>query len=379
VYNINDHKKSKVFCPILLDNYFMEQKQKIYLDISAFTVVKIIFIILLIFFLFAIKQIILILFFAIFLSSALSPIVNWLSVGGVPLVLSALIIYAGLIFVFGGLIYLIIPPISREVKELSANFPAYYQILRESFSALRASDFGSQLFGEIQDNLNFLSGNLQNAAAGLASAAGSFFGGVIVFFLVLVITFYMLVEENSLKKIIWSVAPEKHQIYLMQLISRMQKQIGSWLRGQLILSAVIFVMIYIGLSILGVKYALFLAILAGLIEFVPYLGPILASVPAIFIAFMQAPLLGLLTAVFYYFVQVTENNFIVPKVMQKMVGLNPVLIIIAILIGIKIAGPFGGALAVPMATVIAEIVKDVVDGRMVLPDGQAGPEADPPA
>jgi len=130
---------------------------------------------------------------------------------------------------------------------------------------------------------------------------------------------------------------------------------------------------------LGVKYALFLAILAGLIEFVPYLGPILASVPAIFIAFMQAPLLGLLTAVFYYFVQVTENNFIVPKVMQKMVGLNPVLIIIAILIGIKIAGPFGGALAVPMATVIAEIVKDVVDGRMVLPDGQAGPEADPPA
>ena len=117
-----------------------------------------------------------------------------------------------------------------------------------------------------------------------------------------------------MKKLIWSIVPEKNQIYAMDLLNRMQIKIGHWLRGQIILSLIIFTMVYIALLVLRVKYALILALLAGVTECVPYLGPILAAIPAVIITFTQSgPTLALFTALVYYLVQWTESNIIVPK------------------------------------------------------------------
>ena len=128
-----------------------------------------------------------------------------------------------------------------------------------------------------------------------------------------------------MKKIIRSLVPEQHQPYVMQLTNRMQEKIGLWLRGQLILSLILFTLTLIGLTILGVKYALVLAIISGLSEFVPYLGPVIAAIPAVFLAFTQSPTLALFVVILYAVIQWSESNIIVPKIMQK-VGLDwPVL------------------------------------------------------
>ena len=151
----------------------------------------------------------------------------------------------------------------------------------------------------------------------------------------------------------------------MNLANRMQGKIGLWLRGQLILSFIIFLLIYVALSILGVKYALILALVAGMTEFVPYLGPILAAVPAIILVFAQSGfVMALFVAIIYYLVQLIENNIIVPKVMQKVVGLNPIVGIAVLMIGFNLGGVVGAILSIPVATAVSVFVKDVFDNKM---------------
>jgi len=173
----------------------------------------------------------------------------------------------------------------------------------------------------------------------------------------------MVVEENAIKKLVWSIAPEKHQVYVMQLINRIQKKIGLWLRGQLILCLVIFVLSYIGLLILGVKYALMLALIASITELVPYIGPIIGSIPAVVLAFAQSPMLAVFVVALYYGIQLVESNILTPKIMEKAVGINPIISIVALLVGFKVAGVVGAILSIPVATAVSVFVKDVFDSK----------------
>jgi predicted PurR-regulated permease PerM len=169
----------------------------------------------------------------------------------------------------------------------------------------------------------------------------------------------MVVEEDTARKYFRNIAPLEYQPYLAQLFSRMQKRIGAWLRGQIILGLLVGTAVYIGLSLLGVKYALLLAIIAAFLEVVPYVGPVLSLIPAAIIGFAQSPVTGLLVVGVYFIVQQLENNLFVPKVMQKVTGLNPVVSIIALMVGIKFGGLIGAILSIPVATMIAVVLEDL--------------------
>ena len=275
----------------------------------------------------------------------------------------------------GMIIYLIIPPIVVQVNELLNNFPQIFDKILTGAKFLRDFSVQHGLIQDLKTDFGSIGSNLQSAAGGIFSTVSGIFGGIFSFFLVLVITFYMVVEENAMKKIVWSIAPQHNQVYVMQLVNRMQKKVGLWLRGQLILSFIIFALTYIGLSILGVKYALILALIAGLTESVPYLGPILASVPAIFLAFTQAPLLAAFVAVLYYIIQLTENNVIVPKLMQKVVGLNPIVSIAVLMIGYNVAGLVGAILSIPVATAVSVFIRDIFDRRVQDDKPEVDPES----
>jgi len=182
-----------------------------------------------------------------------------------------------------------------------------------------------------------------------------------VFFGILVLTFYMLLQDDGLSRLIQSVVPRTYQSYTLRLLAHMQDRIALWLRGQLILSLVVGILTLIGLAVLGVKFALLLALIAALTELIPYLGPILGAIPAVFIAFTQSPTLGLMTLVLYIVVQQLENHLLVPRIMSKAVGLNPVVVIVAILIGGKIGGVVGAIVAIPIATALAVLLREVFD------------------
>lgn len=160
----------------------------------------------------------------------------------------------------------------------------------------------------------------------------------------------MLIDRNRIGKSVPGLLPENYKEKGILTIHLVEEKLGAWLRGQVILSLSIGLITWIALTILGIPFALPLAILAGFLEIIPTLGPIIAAIPATIVALAISPVMALTVIGVYTGIQIAENNFLVPKIMQKAVGLNPVVIIIAILIGGNLMGVAGALLSIPFAS-----------------------------
>jgi len=326
-------------------------------------IIKIVAVLALLYVCYLVKDVLALLFVALIFSSAIDPWVDVLQRYKIPRTVSVLFIYAVAAVVITAVVILLIPPISQQFGALAKNFPSYVDKISSGYNFVK--DFTAQhgILERIKQNIGGLESNLTVAAGSIFTTVSGIFGGIVSFFVVLVITFYMVVEEDALKKIVWSLAPIERQPYLMQLIDRMQRQVGYWFRGELILMLIIGTFVWVGMLFLMPQYALVLGLIAGLTEFIPYLGPILGAIPGIFLALTVNPFLALLVAILYIIVQQVENNILVPKIMQRAVGLNPIVSIAVLMAGIKIAGIVGGLLSIPVATAISVLVKDWVKMR----------------
>lgn len=335
-----------------------EKEIKSSVNISTGTIFKVILIILAAWFVFSIRNVIGILYVALIIMAGITPWVDWLQDKKIPRVLGTAILYVVFLGVFGLVIALIIPPLSEEIGQIISVFPTYYEKIVQSFKALQATSTDQTVVTSVQASLEQINKALSQVATGFFSGVANVFGGFAQFLSIMVIAFYLTLERDGWKKFLHSMSPAQYQPYLTHLGNRIVLKLGSWLRGQLLLCFIIFLMSYIGLSILGVKYALVLALIAGIFEFVPIIGPIVGALPALFLSFAQSPLKALLVLILYILIQQLENNIIVPKVMQRSVGLNPIVVIIAILIGAKLGGIFGIILAIPTAAIIQVLSGD---------------------
>ncbi len=332
----------------------METKDKKFvIEISTWTVFKLVFILLALWFLFVIKGILAILFIALILTALVAPFAGWLEKKKIPRGLAAIIVYLVLFGLLAGVAAVIIPPISEETKELGKDLPMQWEKLTAHFP------WAANYSQSIRSHLKSLETNIPQTLNSAFSKITGVVGGIISFFVILVITYYMTVEEDALKRIFRAVAPSKYQPRALKVINKMQEKVSLWLRGQLILGLIVAVLTYVGLLILRVDYALVLALTAGILEVVPYLGPIIAAIPAIFLGFAQSPILALLVLILYFVIQQAENHILVPKIMQKAVGLNPVFCIIALLVGARVGGFVGVLLAIPVATAISVAIEEI--------------------
>jgi len=338
------------------------EKQKFNVNISTETIIKIIIFGLAIGFFYLIKDILLIVFAALILASAFDPMVDWFQKRKIPRALGIVIIYIVLFSVLTGSFILIIPPISQEIGQLSQNFPGYYNSLAQGIADFQNSSHIAAA-DQLQKGLSAFGDNLPSTVGSIFSTLYSIFGGIFSMVLVLVITFYFTAYENATKNFVQSITPATAQPYILRLYNRIQIKLGQWLRGQMFLSLVIFILTFIGLTILGVPYALSLAFIAGILEIVPTIGPIMSAIPAIFFGFLQSPLMGVSVIILYVVIQQLENNLIVPKIMSKSVGLNPLVVIVGVLIGAKLGGIFGALFAVPVITALSVFLDDVINKR----------------
>jgi len=338
-------------------------KRPININITSGTIIKTIAIFILFYFLYLISDILVLFFVSLVFSSALDPWVDKLKKRKIPRSVSVLMLYFVVFAILGTTLYLITPPIINEVNSISSDLPSYIESISSKFSLVKDYSLKYGLLDSTKSSFDVVTGYLQNTASGVFFTLFNIFGGIFSFVLILVLTFYMVVEESAIKKLVWSIAPEKNQTYIMHLINRMQLKMGHWLRGQLIVSLSLAVMSYVGLEILGVHYALVLALIVGFFSFIPYMGAILGAIPAIFIAFTQSPLLAILSIVLFYIVHFIEGNFLQPKIMQKFIGLNPIVSILAILAGFKLAGLVGALISIPVTTALSVFVQDVFDSK----------------
>jgi predicted PurR-regulated permease PerM len=338
----------------------MPEAKKTTIEISTATMFKVLAIFLVVAFLFYISDILLLVFIALILASAIDPWVDWFQKYKVPRSLSVLFIYTcalGLILLS---FYLLISPLKTEIGNLSVDFPSYWQQISFGWHEFEIFSQSHGLEQSVTSTIKSAQDAVTAMATNIFGATISFVGGIFSIVVVLVMTFYLSAYDQQMKRRIRSLLPVKYQPYSTHLINRMQEKIGLWLRGQLILSFIIFVFSLVGLSLLGVKYVWVLALVAGVTEIIPYFGPIIGGVPAVIIAFTQSPLLGLSVIILYIFIQEIQNDFIMPQVMKRAVGLNPMIVIVAILIGAQVAGIPGIILSVPIATALSVVVGDIM-------------------
>ena len=333
--------------------------------ISWVAILQIVFVILLLVFLYLIRDVIVIFIFALIIASAIAPAVGALEKIKIPRVIGALISYIVIIALIAFLISLIFAPFISEIKNLSSHLPDYVDKLSAQFKSFQKTFSKYEaVINQIQIFLSRIVERLQASEASLFSSIINIFGGIFTFILVLIISFYLSVQKKGVQRTLAAISPFNHRDYILDLWERAQKKMGRWLQGQLLLGLIVGALVYIGLYFLGIKYALILAIVAGVLELLPYIGPVLSAIPAIIVGFLQAPILAFWVLILYVAVQQLENHAIVPLVIGKTVGLNPIIVIMALLIGAKLGGILGVLLAVPLTAVFAEFVKDLVKKKV---------------
>lgn len=291
--------------------------------------------------------ILIIIFISYIIMAALSPFSDFLREKRIPKIVSVLIPYLITIAILVLLILPLVPFLASQIQLFFSNFPKYIDQVAKIFNLhIDVSNIGNVF----ESDINSIGKNALNVT-------GKIFSGVFSLLTVLVISFYLMLERGSLKDQFITLLPKKHQAKGREGLDQIEKKLGLWLRGQLILSFSIGLTAWIGLMLLGLPFALPLGLMAGMLEIVPTIGPIISAVPAIIVALTISPQLAVIVTVFYIVIQMLENNILVPKIMEKAVGLNPIIIILGVLIGSKFLGILGALLAVPFIAMVLIIVR----------------------
>ena len=321
-------------------------------EISPKTIIYTIGSLLALYFIWIIKDLLFSLFIAFILMSALRPPVLWLHRKKIPRTIAALTVYIVFIFFFIFLVSLIIPPIVSEITNLIANLPSIIKHTDPRVYGWFKVDSLSQYIPTVTSNVVDVFTNV---------ASNTFFVISTLFF-----GFYFLLQENILKNVLSRFIDDKRTNEIEKVVNKIEKRMSSWFWGELTLMIVVGALTFIGLSIIGMKYTLAFAVLAGLLEVVPNVGPIISAIPPILIALTySSPLAGAVLAV-YVIVQQLENNFIVPIIMKNAVGLNPIVTLIALVVGGRIGGTLGLLLAIPAYLFIEVVIIEYVIKKKTL-------------
>lgn len=338
--------------------------QDVRITISTASLFKLLGFLLLLGFLYLIRDVLLLIFIAVIFAALIDPFARYLQHKNIPRGLAVVVIYIVVFGLLALIISLLSPVLIHDVPQFFSNFNKYWENIQNQPGVQRAVSMLQYVTPSTAGNSDALDVGQATTVPGLFSTVFGLFGGIFSFVLVLVMTFYMVVHDDPLRKILRSIIPENQVPYVSQLFTKIRDKLGAWMRGQMILSAIIGMLVFIGLALIGVRYAAVLGLLAALLEFVPYIGPLFAAIPALLIAFSQGGIVMLVIVLgMYIVIQQFENHILVPKVMQRAVGLNPIFSIIAILVGAKIAGVPGALLAIPVATALSVFLEDMLNKK----------------
>lgn len=302
---------------------------------------------------------------SVFLAAALAPTVDKLENKHIPRGISMLGIYIIIFGVVAGIAVIIVPQVVSQIGVIASNFPIAYARITGWLSTLGLTDQAT-----INQTLSEISHGFTSATQNAVNTLFDIFGGIFSFFMVLIMTFYLVVDKESAKRTV-AALPKQYHGQIINLYTNLSQKIGRWLRAQLIIMFLVGLFTYIALSIMNIvgmnvfnlpefEFALSLALVAGLLEFIPYLGPMLSAIPAILLAFAISPGMAFVVAFTYWFIQMFEGNVLTPNIMKRAVGLSPIVSIVVFLIGARIAGMAGAFLAIPIATAATVIVKDLL-------------------
>ncbi|MEX2054556.1 MAG: AI-2E family transporter [Candidatus Andersenbacteria bacterium] len=336
----------------------MTTRERISVDITSSTIFRTALILLSLWFIYLIADILLMLFAAVIIAAAVEPVANYFQQFKIPRVISVAIVYLGIVILLSSTIALLVGPLTAQITQLSQAVPHLVNRLSELFPFIPHLDQAG-LTSATQELLVRVGNNITNISVNVFQQTRTFFSGIVTILFIFILAFYLVVERDALKKFARIVTPRAHLPYVEQSIVRAQRSIGRWVLAQLTLAVIVGVLVGVGLWVIGIPYSLVLGLLAGIMEIIPVMGPIIAAIPGVVVGLSQSLTFGVVALVFYVLVQQLENHVLVPNIMRRAIGLNPLVTIIAILLGARLAGTPGVILSVPLATILSIFLSDL--------------------
>lgn len=326
------------------------------IDISWRTIFKIIFVVFLLYIVFLLKSIIGWIVLALVISILVNPLIDFIKINRV---VSSVIVYFALLFILGLFFFIIIPPLIVEVQSFSNVFgdylekiPVFLSQIGFDYSPKGLYDLGAQF----NETLIKISSNIFNIFAGLF---GSIFAGITVFTLAL----FFSIEKFDILKGIRMITPKKFEDQVLSRWERSQKHVVGWFGSRIISSIFVGGMTFAFCVILDIKFALIWGLLAGILNIIPIIGPVVAGIlVALFVFFDSIPKAIAIT-VFSIIIQQIESNVLMPVLANKINGLPVSLVLISVLIGGALWGIMGAILAIPVAGILFEGLRDYLKSK----------------
>lgn len=297
----------------------------------------------------------------------LEPVVDFLENKGVKRVLSIVMIYVAVTLVIAGIITLIIPPLKSQIQDLARSTPALIQEVKGMISQLTDTWVFEKASSSLQSNADKIGKKLSESISayssnfkhGIAATVGTITEIVLAIAMLPILLFYLLKDGKNLPNYIVRFLPNTLHGEAKRILRDMNKGLSSYIRGQILVSVCVGILLFIGYLIIGLKYPLVLAAIGTITNVVPYLGPIIAVIPAAVIAIVQSPFMLVKLAIVWSIAQLLESKGISPLVMGKSLNVHPVTVIFVIIIAGNLFGIIGIIFAVPGYTILKVIITHI--------------------
>ncbi len=298
------------------------------------------------------RQILLGLFLAIIISSGLEGLINFVGKIGIPRSVSVILVFLGIASAFIFIVYSVAPIVLVELNSifsgtgiassLGGGLGAFFHLSGPQSPQAKLQSISSALFSG-SSPFTFFSNAV--GSVGLAVA-------------VILSSFYLSLSRDGVERFLKVVIPPAYESTALRIYERSRKLISNWFRTQILLSLIFGFTVWAGLTLLHVKYALLIAFLAGIFEIVPFVGPFLSGALAVIAALSTSATLAFYTLIFFVIAEQFEANVLVPLLNQQIVGIHPVIVIVALLIGAEVAGVLGIIISVPAAGIFQEVIQE---------------------
>jgi predicted PurR-regulated permease PerM len=326
--------------------------QKFSIDVSWATLWRLLFFLILVAVAYLGRYILLGLFLAIVISSGFEALITFLERRGLPRTLGVILVFLFAVLIVIVLLSVFVPLLVTDFSRVFSDFETLAKVLGVG------GFFSPETVESIGAFVDRIASRLFAPSASPLAIISEVLGGAGLLVAIFVTAFYLSLSRDGVERFILAVFPRDSEEVALKIYERSIKKIGRWFRAQILLSVVVGLLVWIALALLGVKYAFLLAVLAAVFELVPFVGPILSGSAAALSALTISPALAFWTVLVFLGIHQLENHVLVPLFMRRAVGLHPVIVIIALLIGVQAGGILGMVVAVPAAAVLQEVVEN---------------------
>lgn len=328
------------------------------LDISWGTIFKIGIAVVLFYFIYLLKDILIWFVFALIISVLFNPAIDFLQRKKVPRSLAVIFVYISSFGILGFSIYQIVPLFISEIQQFLQFFPQYFENI-----ASPLKDLGIDAFQSVEEFNVSLSSILESIRADIFSVFFIIFGGIFSTFFIFSVAIFLSLEEGGMEKVIKILTPKKYEAYTLDLWVRCQNKVSGWFGARILSSIFVGLATYLALRLFEAEYAISLAFFAGVTNIVTILGPILAGVVITILVAFQSWTKAIFILAAFFLIQQIEGNIITPILTKRFIGLPPVLVLISVIIGAKLWGVLGAILAIPIIGILFEFSKDFLKKR----------------